>query len=213
MLALLVLAGAAHAMQPQAVATGFRTLFSTGDRNNTFFDASLDKRAQALTLLFAIGTLSLAIYFCLFNLSEMPEFGSSITPEFRLSTFAFIGLYAIALFLIRTALQIFTGFTFLPKNTVETLRGHYYHLTCCTAFVHYPVLLVSLFVPGLSANIILLLNAAVIALYFLILLVKCCLIMVRSFRGLIYALIALITLEVCPFAGLILSARQLILQS
>ena len=105
--------------------------------------------------------------------------------------------------LLRTALEALAGFTFVPRSSLHTLSGHYYHLLTTTAILHYPVLLICLFWSALTPMAILVLNAVVVAFFYLTLLVKSCLLLVHSFRGLVYTLIAFITLEIVPFAGLL----------
>lgn len=205
MLGLLILAYVAHAMQPQAIGMAIRSLFSAGDRNSMFIDTALDKRAQALMVFFASCMLSMSIY-----ISLLTYLGQG---EFSLRCFGMIILYAFGIFLLRTILQTFVSFTFVPRSSVDAFLDHYYHLTVCTALAHYPILLVCLFFGELTPQVVLILNIAVFAFYFITLLVKMCFMLIHSVRGFSYILIYLLTLEIIPFAALVGLSYQLITNS
>ena len=195
MLGLLVLVGIAHGMQPQAITMGFRSLFSAGDRNSTFIDTALDKRAQAIMLFFAVCTLSMATYISVFAWTR--------GHVFSFTNYGIIILFATGLLLIRTVLEAFAGFTFVSRSGIDAFIDHYYHLTVCTALVLYPVVILSLFWSALTPAIIVILNATIIAFYLIILLVKSCSILVHSVRGFFYILLYIITLEILPIVALV----------
>ena len=194
MLGLLILAAAAYALQPQALGVAFRTLFTGKDRSSVFIDTAIDKRVLALNALFAIGTLAMAVY--------VVFYASLSLPSFLLSNYAWILLLTTGIVLIRTIVQAFTAFIFFPGNQLETFTSHYYYLTVCTTTVLYPITLLSLFWDALSPNTILWLHLAVIVAYLLILLLKCILILVRSFKGFLFALAYILFYEVTALAAI-----------
>ena len=202
MLGLLVLVGIAHGMQPQAITMGFQSLFSAGDRNSTFIDTALDKRAQAIMLFFAVCTLSMATYISVFAWTQ--------GQHFSFDHFGLIILFTTGLLLLRTAFEALVAFTFVSRSSIDAFIDHYYHLTVCTALVHYPVLILCLFWSALTPGIIVILNETIITFYLIILLVKSCSILAHSFRGFFYILLYIITLEILPLTALIMSAYLLI---
>ena len=202
MLGLLVLATLAHAMQPQAIATGFRSIFSTGDRNSMFIDADLDRRAELINIFLAICIFSMGAY-----ISLLAYVG---TEEYSFRTYGMIILITVVLLLARAIFGMLAAFTFVPRSTTHTFFYHYYHLTVCTAIVHYPIVLLCLFWSALTPGVIILLNAAVLAFYLIAIFVKSCLLMMRSMRQIVYILMYLITLELLPFLGVFALSYQLI---
>ena len=202
MLGLLVLATLAHAMQPQAIATGFRSIFSTGDRNSMFIDADLDRRAELINIFLAICIFSMGAY-----ISLLAYVG---TEEYSFRTYGMIILITVVLLLVRAIFGMLAAFTFVPRSTTHTFFYHYYHLTVCTAIVHYPIVLLCLFWSALTPGVIILLNAAVLAFYLIAIFVKSCLLMMRSMRQIVYILMYLITLELLPFLGVFALSYQLI---
>lgn len=202
MLGLLVLATLAHAMQPQAIATGFRSIFSTGDRNSMFIDADLDRRAELINIFLAICIFSMGAY-----VSLLAYVG---TEEYSFRTYGMIILITVVLLLARAIFGMLAAFTFVPRSTTHTFFYHYYHLTVCTAIVHYPIVLLCLFWSAITPGVIILLNAAVLAFYLIAIFVKSCLLMMRSMRQIVYILMYLITLELLPFLGVFALSYQLI---
>ena len=202
MLGLLVLATLAHAMQPQAIATGFRSIFSTGDRNSMFIDADLDRRAELINIFLAICIFSMGAY-----VSLLAYVG---TGEYSFRTYGMIILITVVLLLVRAIFGMLAAFTFVPRSTTHTFFYHYYHLTVCTAIVHYPIVLLCLFWSALTPGVIILLNATVLAFYLIAIFVKSCLLMMRSMRQIVYILMYLITLELLPFLGVFALSYQLI---
>ena len=202
MLGLLVLATLAHAMQPQAIATGFRSIFSTGDRNSMFIDADLDRRAELINIFLAICIFSMGAY-----ISLLAYVG---TEEYSFRTYGMIILITVVLLLVRAIFGMLAAFTFVPRSTTHTFFYHYYHLTVCTAIVHYPIVLLCLFWSALTPGVIILLNAAVLAFYLIAIFVKSCLLMMRTMRQIVYILMYLITLELLPFLGVFALSYQLI---
>lgn len=202
MLGLLVLATVAHAMQPQAIATGFRSIFTTGDRNSTFIDSDMDRRAQILMIFLSICTFSMAVY-----VSLLANTGAG---EYSFRTFGLIVLITLGILTVRMLLELLVAFTFVPPSAVHTLLYHYYHLTVCTVIIHYPVVLLCLFWSALTPGAIILLNGTILALYMLGLLIKTCWILMRSLRSLLYILVFIITLELTPFLAVFGLAYRLI---
>lgn len=190
MLGLLILVFVAHALQPEVVPTGFRTLFSGKDRSSMFIGLGLDPRAQAITFVFNLGVFAMAVYVTIINVMAI--------HSFHAVPYLFVVLLTLAMLIIRALVQAFVGYTFFTRGALDTLVAHYYNLSSCTAIVLYPVVLISLFFPGITPTAIFALNAAVFALYLLILLIKCSLILVRSLRGFLYTLLYLVTVEVIP---------------
>ena len=202
MLGLLVLATVAHAMQPQAIATGFRSIFTTGDRNSTFIDSDMDRRAQILMIFLSICTFSMAVY-----VSLLANTGAG---EYSFRTFGLIVLITLGILTVRMLLELLVAFTFVPPSAVHTLLYHYYHLTVCTVIIHYPVVLLCRFWRALTPGAIILLNGTILALYMLGLLIKTCWILMRSLRSLLYILVFIITLELTPFLAVFGLAYRLI---
>ena len=153
MLGLLALATLAHAMQPQAIATGFRSIFTAGDRNSMFIDSDLDRRAELINIFLAICIFSMGAY-----ISLLAYVG---TEEYSFRTYGMIILITIVLLLARALFGMLAAFTFVPRSTTHAFFYHYYHLTVCTALIHYPIVLLCLFwiffqlipVDGLSSAI------------------------------------------------------------
>ena len=189
-------------MQPQAIATGFRSIFSTGDRNSMFIDADLDRRAELINIFLAICIFSMGAY-----VSLLAYVG---TEEYSFRTYGMIILITVVLLLARAIFGMLAAFTFVPRSTTHTFFYHYYHLTVCTAIVHYPIVLLCLFWSALTPGVIILLNAAVLAFYLIAIFVKSCLLMMRSMRQIVYILMYLITLELLPFLGVFALSYQLI---
>ena len=102
------------------------------------------------------------------------------------------------------------AFTFVPKSSVHTLLYHYYHLTVCTAIIHYPIVLMSLYWSALTPRAIIILNAALLVLYLLGLFIKTCAVLMHSWRSLLYILLFVFTLELVPFMAVLGLAYQLI---
>ena len=202
MLGLLVLATVAHAMQPQAIATGFRSIFTTGDRNSTFIDSDMDRRAQILMIFLSICTFSMAVY-----VSLLANTGAG---EYSFRTFGLIVLITLGILTVRMLLELLVAFTFVPPSAVHTLLYHYYHLTVCTVIILSPVVLLCLFWSALTPGPIILLNGTILALYMLGLLIKTCWILMRSLRSLLYILVFIITLELTPFLAVFGLAYRLI---
>ena len=202
MLGLLVLGLVAHALQPQVVPLGFRTLFSGKDRSSMFIDIALDKRAQVLVTIVSVSILAMAIYVTLVNVLSVNSF--HIVP------YLYIVLLSLAMVLLRSVVQTFIGYTFFSRGALDTFMGHYYYLSACTTIVLYPVVLVSLFFPLITPKAIVALNGAVFAFYLLILLVKCALILVRSVRGFFYIILYIFTIEVIPTLLLVYASYLLI---
>lgn len=201
MLGILILGLVAHAMQPQVMPTAFRTLFTGKDRSSLFFGSMLDKRAQLISILFAIATLSMALFVCLTAQERIPC---------SLSSYGIIAALVVATLLIRTILQSLIAYTFFHSHALDTFVGHYYYLSICTAILLYAVVLVSLFLPGLTQHAILTLNGGIFGFYLLVLMVKCLLIFIRSFRGFIYTFVYILTLEVLPMLALLEAIKILI---
>ena len=202
MLGLLVLATLAHAMQPQAIATGFRSIFSTGDRNSMFIDADLDRRAELINIFLAICIFSMGAY-----VSLLAYVG---TEEYSFRTYGMIILITVVLLLARAIFGMLAAFTFVPRSTTHTFFYHYYHLTVCTALIHYPIVLLCLFWNALTPKAIIVLNATALTFYLVAIFVKSCLLMMHSFRDFFYILLYLITLELLPFLGVFALSYQLI---
>ena len=202
MLGLLILAYIAHAMQPQAIATAFRTFFTTGDRNSTFIDSDLDRRAQALMIFLAIFTFAMGAY-----VSLLAYLG---TGQYSFRTYGFIVLVSVGLLTVRSLFEMLVAFTFVPRSSVHTLLYHYYHLTVCTAIIHYPIVLMSLYWSALTPRAIIILNAALLVLYLLGLFIKTCAVLMHSWRSLLYILLFVFTLELVPFMAVLGLAYQLI---
>lgn len=201
MLGLLVLAALAHALQPQAVGIAFRSLFTAGDRNSTFIDADLDRRAQMLMIFLAICTFSMGAYVSIHAYNG--------TGEYSFSTYGVIVLISVGILLARALFGMLAAFTFVPRSNFQTYLYHYYHLTACTAIVHYPIVLMCLFWSALTPRIIIILNVAVLAFYLIAIFVKSCVLLANSIRGLIYILIYVVTLELIPFMAVLWVAYQL----
>ena len=202
MLALLVATFIAHAMQPQAIATAFRSIFKTGDRSSTFIDSDLDRRAQFLMIFLAICTFSMAAY-----ISLLAYEGSG---EYSFHTYGLIVLLSTGVLIVRSLFELLTAFTFVPSSTVHTLLYHYYHLTVCTAIVHYPIVLLCLYWSALTPRAIIILNGTLLALYLLGLFIKTCGVLMRSWRTLLYIFISIVTLELIPFLAVFGLSYQLI---
>ena len=202
MLGLLVLATLAHAMQPQAIATGFRSIFSTGDRNSMFIDADLDRRAELLNVFLAICVFAMGTYVSLLAYTG--------TGEYSFRIYGMIIVTTVGLLFVRTIFGMLAAFTFVPRSTTHTFFYHYYHLTVCTALVHYPIVLLCLFWSALTPKVIIILNATVLTFYLVAIFVKSCLLMMRSMRQFVYILLYIITLELIPFLGVFAISYQLI---
>ena len=132
------------------------------------------------------------------------------TEEYSFRTYGMIILITVVLLLVRAIFGMLAAFTFVPRSTTHTFFYHYYHLTVCTAIVHYPIVLLCLFWSALTPGVIILLNAAVLAFYLIAIFVKSCLLMMRSMRQIVYILMYLITLELLPFLGVFALSYQLI---
>jgi len=202
MLALLVATFIAHAMQPQAIPMAFRTIFTTGDRNSTFIDSDLDRRAQILMIFLAICTFAMGAY-----VSLLAYLG---TEQYSFRTYGLIVLVTVGLMTVRSLFELLAAFTFVPSSSVHTLLYHYYHLTVCTAIVHYPIVLLCLYWSVLTPRVIILLNGTLLALYLLALFIKTCGVLMRSWRNLLYILLFVVTLELIPFLAVFGLAYQLI---
>ena len=202
MLGLLVLATLAHAMQPQAIATGFRSIFSTGDRNSMFIDADLDRRAELLNVFLAICVFTMGTYVSLLAYTG--------TGEYSFRIYGMIIVITVGLLFARAIFGMLAAFTFVPRSTTYTFFYHYYHLTVCTALVHYPIVLLCLFWSALTPKVIIILNATVLTFYLVAIFVKSCLLMMRSMRQFVYILLYIITLELIPFLGVFAISYQLI---
>ena len=202
MLGLLVLATLAHAMQPQAIATGFRSIFSTGDRNSMFIDADLDRRAELLNVFLAICVFAMGTYVSLLAYTG--------TGEYSFRIYGMIIVITVGLLFARAIFGMLAAFTFVPRSTTHTFFYHYYHLTVCTALVHYPIVLLCLFWSALTPKVIIILNATVLTFYLVAIFVKSCLLMMRSMRQFVYILLYIITLELIPFLGVFAISYQLI---
>ena len=111
MLGLLVLATVAHAMQPQAIATGFRSIFTTGDRNSTFIDSDMDRRAQILMIFLSICTFSMAVY-----VSLLANTGAG---EYSFRTFGLIVLITLGILTVRMLLERPYSDPFLRSSTAR----------------------------------------------------------------------------------------------
>ena len=202
MLGLLVLAGTAHALQPQAIATGFRSIFTTGDRNSMFIDSDMDRRAQFLMIFLSFCTFSMATY-----VSLLAYLGAG---EYSFRTYGLIVLITVGILLVRMLLEWLVAFTFVNRSAIHTLLYHYYHLTVCSVIIHYPIVLLSLFWSALTPRAIIILNGTILALYLIGLLVKTCGILMRSLRSLLYILVFIVTLELTSFLAVFGLAYQLI---
>lgn len=202
MLGLLILACSAYVLQPQVIAVAFQTLFTGKDRSSVFMDTAIDMRVLALNALFGIGTLTMAVYAANYHIHQL--------TDFRLGTYAWLLLITFGAVLVRTLAQALTAYIFFPGNKLETFNGHYYYLTVCTTCILYPVTLLSLFWDALTPKAILWLNLAVVIFYILILLLKCTLILVRSFKDFFYALGYILFYEVATVAAIVVGANLLL---
>lgn len=195
MLGILVLGAIAHDMQPQAIGMAFRSLFTIGDRSSMFIDTNLDRRAEIIMIILSICTFSMGAY-----TSVVAYLGSGV---YSFQTYGLIVLISLGIMLVRAILEMIAAYTFVPQSKVHTLYYHYYHLTVCTALIHFPIVLLCLFWGALTPRAIILLNVAVIAFYLFTVLIKSCLLLMRSLKGFIYILITVITLELIPFVAVI----------
>ena len=205
MLAILIVGVIAHSMQPQAIGMAFRSLFSASDRNSTFIDTDLDRRAEIAMIVLSICTCSMAAY-----VSIVAYLG---TGDYSFRTYGLIVLCSIGILLVRALLEMFVAFTFVPRSTIHTFYYNYYHLTVCTALVHYPIVLLCLFWTALTPQTIIILNVAVLSLYLIGIFIKGCLLLTRSMKGVVYILLVVLTLELIPFLAMFGLSYQLIINS
>ena len=150
----------------------------------------------------AICTFAMAAYISVLNYVG--------TEEYSFRTYGLIVLVTLGILTTRTLFELLAAFTFIPRNIGHTLFYHYYHLTVCTAIVHYPIVLLCLFWSALTPRIIIILNLAVLATYLIALFIKTCVLLMHSLREFIYILISIVTLELIPFLAVFGLTYQLI---
>lgn len=203
MLGLLVLACTAHAMQPNALIVGFKTLFTAKDRSSAFIDSEMNLRAQMMTIVYAVFAAAMSLYITWTVYLPYEHFSFTTYMAIVGGTTIMAG--------IRTILQLLTRYTFFSKKQTETFSGHYYYLVTSTAVIQFPILLLSLFWNTLPAQCIMWLNLGVMLFYLLVLLLKMLLIFVHDLKSLLYTILYLLTLEIIPLGGLVAVAKFLII--
>lgn len=204
MLGLLILGCTAHAMQPNALVVGFKTLFTAKDRSSAFIDSEMNPRAQMMTVIFGIFSAAMALYV---------TWGAFLPFErFSIVTYMAIAGCTALMVSLRTIFQLLVRYTFFSKKQTETFSGHYYYLAASTAVIQFPVLLLSLFWEAMPDALLVWLNVGVVAFYLLVLILKLLLIFVHDVKSFLYTVVYILTLEIIPLGGLIALTQFLIIK-
>jgi len=196
MLALMLIAMSAYAMQPGVLRLEFTTLFQAKDRSSTFLDTSFDLRAQLTLMLYNMGIEAMAVLTLFYYRSP----GAS----FSFGTYAWLLLIAIVVEALKWLMQRVVAYTFFPTASLDAAFRHYYYLLSATCLMLFPVVLVTLFVPWMTYVWVLVLVILVMLFYYALLLVKLFMTFVHSIPSIPYVIFYLLTLEVMPLVGMLM---------